>query len=122
MKNLNYGKLLADYGNVLVLLLLCAVISAVTLEEQSPRSVAAAEKLAEKIAGQSEAGANVVVLVRSGDGGQKFAANLESTLKGAGLNVTQSVVGDPDAARAALEAQAAPLAACLLYTSDAADE
>ena len=107
MKNLNYGKLLADYGNVLVLLLLCAVISAVTLEEQSPRSVAAAEKLAEKIAGQSEAGTNVVVLVRSGDGGQKFAANLESALKGAGLNVTQSVVGDPDAARAALEASCA---------------
>ena len=32
MKKLDYVKLLADYGNVLVLLLLCVVISAVTLE------------------------------------------------------------------------------------------
>ena len=27
MKNLDYGKLLSDYGNVLVLLVLCAVVS-----------------------------------------------------------------------------------------------
>jgi len=111
MKKPDYVKLLADYGNVLVLLLLCVVISVVTLEEQSPRSVAAAEKLAEKIADKSEAGANVVVLVRSGDGAQKFAANLESALKNADLNVTQTIVGNPAAARAALQAQAAPLAA-----------
>ena len=108
MKNPDYVKLLADYGNVLVLLLLCAVISAGTLKEQSPRSVAAAEKLTEKIADKSEAGANVVVLVRSGDGAQKFAANLESALKNADLNVTQTIVGNPAAARAALQAQTAP--------------
>ena len=59
MKNLDYGKLFSDYGNVLVLLVLCAVVSFVTMEEQSPRSEAAAERLAK----QREAAMDDVELV-----------------------------------------------------------
>ena len=62
MKNLDYGKLLSDYGNVLVLLVLCAVVSFVTMEEQSPRSEAAAERLAETIAGNNSPDATVAIL------------------------------------------------------------
>ena len=111
MKNLDYGKLLSDYGNVLVLLVLCAVVSFVTMEEQSPRSEAAAERLAETIAGSNPPDATVAILVRSGEGAEKFSGNLETALTNAGLTVTTNVIGNPTAARAVLESQAAPLAA-----------
>ena len=110
MKKIDYGKLLSKYGNVLVLLLLCAVISAVTLEEQSPRSMAAAERLAGKMADANTKGANVVVLVRSGEGQQDFADSLKTALTNAGLNVSASIVGTPRDARTVLEKQSAPLA------------
>ena len=103
MKNLDYGKLLSDYGNVLVLLVLCAVVSFVTMEEQSPRSEAAAERLAETIAGINPPDATVAILVRSGEGAEKFSGNLETALTNAGLTVTTNVIGNPTAARAVLE-------------------
>ena len=109
MKNLDYGKLLSDYGNVLVLLVLC-VVSFVTMEEQSPRSEAV-ERLAETIAGINPPDATVAILVRSGEGAEKFSGNLETALTNAGLTVTTNVIGNPTAARAVLEGQAAPLAA-----------
>ena len=111
MKNLDYGKLLFEYGNVLVLMVLCAVVSFVTMEEQSPRSEAAAERLAETIAGNNPPDATVAILVRSGEGAEKFSGNLETALTNAGLTVTTNVIGNPTAARAVLESQAAPLAA-----------
>ncbi len=111
MKNMKAGKLLSDYGNVLVLLLLCAVISFVTLEEQSPRSTAAAEKLALKILGATGKDANVLILVRNGEGQQEFANTLKTTLSKAGLKVTGTIVGTPRDARAALGKQPSPLAA-----------
>ena len=110
MSKLNYGKLLSDYGNVLVLLLLCFVVCILTLEKQSPRSNAAAAQLAGKIAEGNPSGANVVVLVRQGTGAQAFADTLKDALTQAGLNVTDTVVGNPAAARAALEKQSAPIA------------
>ena len=111
MKNMKAGKLLSDYGNVLVLLLLCAVISFVTLEEQSPRSTAAAETLALKILKATGKDANVLILVRNGEGQQEFANTLKNTLSKAGLNVTDTIVGTPRDARAALGKQPSPLAA-----------
>ena len=105
MKNLDNGKLLSDYGNVLVLLLLCVVISVVTLEEQSPRSTAAAENLAAIIVGDAGKDANILILVRRGEGQQEFANTLKNTLSKAGLNVTDTVVGTPADARAALGKQ-----------------
>ena len=111
MKDLDYGKLLSDYGNVLVLLILCLFVSFVTLEEQSPRSEAAAERLAKQIASKNSPGANVAILVRSGEGAEKFSKTLETALADSGLTVTTNVVGNPAAARAALESQDAPLSA-----------
>ena len=109
MKNLDTGKLLSDYGNVLVLLLLCVVISVVTLEEQSPRSTAAAENLAVTIVGDAGKDANILILVRRGEGQQEFANTLKTTLSQADLNVTDTVVGTPADARAVLEKQTEPL-------------
>ena len=105
MKNLDTGKLLSDYGNVLVLLLLCVVISVVTLEEQSPRSTAGAENLAVIIVGDAGKDANILILVRRGEGQQEFANTLKITLSKADLNVIDTIVGTPADARAALEKQ-----------------
>ena len=45
MKQFNYIQFLFDYGTLFVLALLCAWFSYVTIEEQSPTSPAAAERL-----------------------------------------------------------------------------
>ncbi|MDG2212595.1 MAG: ABC transporter permease, partial [Verrucomicrobiota bacterium] len=87
------------------------VISFVTLEEQSPRSTAAAETLALRILGATGKDANVLILVRNGEGQQEFANTLKTTLSKSGLNVTGTIVGTPRDARAALGKQASPLAA-----------
>ena len=108
---LDARKLLSKYGNVLVLLLLCAFISIVTLEEQSPRSTAAAKQLAKKIAQSNSKGANVIVLVRRGKDQQEFADTLKDALTNTGLNVSESIVGTPRDARIALKKQTTTIAA-----------
>ena len=108
---LDARKLLSKYGNVLVLLLLCAFISIVTLEEQSPRSTAAAKQLAKKIAQSNSKSANVIVLVRRGKDQQEFADTLKDALTNTGLNVSESIVGTPRDARIALKKQTTTIAA-----------
>ena len=108
---LDARKLLSKYGNVLVLLLLCAFISIVTLEEQSPRSTTAANQLAKKIAQSNSKGANVIVLVRRGKDQQEFADTLKDALTNTGLNVSESIVGTPRDARIALKKQTTTIAA-----------
>ena len=108
---LDARKLLSKYGNVLVLLFLCAFISIVTLEEQSPRSTAAAKQLAKKIAQSNSKGANVIVLVRRGKDQQEFADTLKDALTNTGLNVSESIVGTPRDARIALKKQTTTIAA-----------
>jgi ribose transport system permease protein len=104
MKKLDYRKLLSDYGNVLVLLILCAVMSFATVKEQPATSPAAAEKLASLVLSESETGAQVMVLVRGGrkGAGPKFAKNLERALEEVGLNVVANVQGSPRDSRIAL--------------------
>ncbi len=108
---LDARKLLSKYGNVLVLLLLCAFISIITLEEQSPRSPAAAKQLAKNIARSNSKGANVIVLVRRGKDQQEFADTLKDALTNTGLNVSESIVGTPRDARIALKKQTTTIAA-----------
>ena len=48
MKQFNYIQFLFDYGTLFVLALFCAWFSYVTIEEQSPTSSAAAERLAKR--------------------------------------------------------------------------
>ena len=65
LKKLDFRKLLSDYGNVLVLLILCAVMSVATLKEQPATSPAAAKKLAAQVLSDSEKGAKVMVIIRT---------------------------------------------------------
>ena len=45
LKFMNWKKILSDYGTLLVLILLCAGFSIVTLEEQWPTDAGAAKKV-----------------------------------------------------------------------------
>jgi ribose transport system permease protein len=102
MKKLTYTKLLFDYGTLFVLALLCAWFSYVTIEEQSPTSPAAAERLANRVGGQLPTGASVVVLARQGGEGRSFANALAEQLAKAGVTVASTTVGQPVDARKAL--------------------
>ena len=104
LKKLNFRKLLSDYGNVLVLLILCAVMSVATLKEQPATSPSAAKELAAQVLSDSEKGAKVMVIVRGGSKGEgpKFAENLEEALGDVGLSVVANIQGKPRDARIVL--------------------
>jgi ribose transport system permease protein len=104
LKKLDFRKLLSDYGNVLVLLILCAVMSVATLKEQPATSPSAAKELAAQVLSDSEKGAKVMVIVRGGSKGEgpKFAENLEKALEDVGLNVVANIQGKPREARIVL--------------------
>jgi ribose transport system permease protein len=103
--------LLSEYGNVLVLLLLCIVVSVVTLKRQSATSSVAAKELSLEVAKENPKGAKVLVLVRIGDGASRFAQALEDGLSAAGLQVVGSVVGIPSEVRSRLLSQKEDLVA-----------
>jgi len=98
-----FARLLSDYGMVLVLLLLCAFFSAVTITEQHPSTEDAADRLAETIASRFGKGANVLIAVRTSTTDVTFAKRLGETLSARGLNVAASIKGEPKDARAALQ-------------------
>ena len=102
MKQFNYTKLLFDYGTLFVLALLCAWFSYVTIEEQSPTSPAAAERLAKRVGDELPDGASVLVLVRQGGEGESFANALTEQLAKAGVTVAATTIGQPVDARKAL--------------------
>ena len=95
-------RLLADYGMVLVLLLLCAFFSVVTYSEQSPTGEAAAKQVITAI--QQQFGKTPRVLIAASDqpGDTAFAASTEQALSGSGAQVLATVKGQPKDAREAL--------------------
>jgi ribose transport system permease protein len=95
-------RVLSDYGMVLVLLLLCAFFSAVTLTEQNPTGEAAARQVAGDLERSPGKGGSVLIAVRSQSDDAIFARQLEQALGAAGLRVT-TVTGEPRDARAALQ-------------------
>ncbi len=91
-------RLLADYGMVLVLLLLCALFSVLTLSEQHPVGGAAARQLA----GDIDKGARVMIAVREQAEDAAFARELETAFHARGAEVVTIVKGEPKDARIAL--------------------
>lgn len=99
--------LLRDYATLLVLLLLCAVLSVVTIREQHPTGRAGGRRLAGQITGQAGDGSRVLIVVRKTAEDAEFAAALEQSLTQGGMKVVQSVRGEPADARRALQTLAA---------------
>ena len=102
MKNFNYIQFLFDYGTLIVLVGLCFLFSYVTIEEQSPASTTSAELLAKVIKKDLTENNNIIVLARQGSEGKKFAETLTKKLIQYGINVHQTIVGQPVDARKAL--------------------
>ena len=101
MKN-SLSRFLADYGMILVLLLLCAFFSVVTYSEQSPTGEAAAEQVVAGI--QEQFGKTPRVLIAASDqpDDAAFAAKLERDFAASVV-----VKGEPKDARGALQKIAA---------------
>lgn len=98
-----FSVVLSEYGMALVLLLLCALFSAVTWDEQHPSGLDAAHQLAGTIERRTDEGAQVLIVVRTSRADAEFAETLAADLRGRELKVVDVVAGDPRAARAAIE-------------------
>lgn len=105
--NSSFARLFTDYGMLVVLLLLGAFFSTVTLEEQHPAGIAGARALADDIAREFKAGAQVLIVVRDTREDADFAAELAARLQASGQKVVETVKGQPSDARQALERMAA---------------
>ena len=97
------ARWLADYGMILVLVLLCAFFSAVTYSEQSPTGEVAARQVVEAVLKAVPNGARVLVVASDQPGDAAFAARVERDLTAAGARVLASATGEPRNAREALQ-------------------
>lgn len=94
---------MSDYGMLLVLLLLCVYYSLATIEWQHPSGAWGAEELARQIIKEADANASVLIAARSNQEDVEFADTLREQLTAAGLEVLDTVKGEPADARAALD-------------------
>ena len=99
---MNWKKLLSDYGTLLVLVLLCAGFSFVTIEKQWPTDAPAAKALVKDAVEVHHSHSSAVVLVRKGGEGEVFARYLQARLEESAVNIQDKVIGDPVDARKAL--------------------
>jgi ribose transport system permease protein len=99
MKN---SRFLADYGMILVLVLLCAFFSVVTYSDQSPTGEAAAEQVVSAIEQQFGKTPRVLIAASDQPGDAAFAASIERELAASGAQVVATVKGEPKDAREAL--------------------
>src|SRR5579872_1442177 len=102
-----FQRLLNEYGMVLVLLLLCAFFSAVTLTEQTPTGEAAARQLGAELTNSPGKGGRVLIAVQPQGEDVTLAHALEHELSSAGVQVAATVIGEPRDAREALQKLAA---------------
>ncbi|HEV3341734.1 MAG TPA: ABC transporter permease [Pirellulales bacterium] len=101
------GRLLSDYGMILVLVLLCAFFSAVTYREQSVSGGAAGRELAATIEREVGRTARVLIAVRDVASDAAMAKELQREIEAAGGRVAAVVRGQPKDARRALAKLAA---------------
>lgn len=100
-------RLLADYRMLPVLLVLVGGVSVLTITEQTALDAPAARRQAAAIGMAVPPVRRVLVVVRSRPEEEAFATALERALVERGIDVVETVRGDPATARAALGRQAA---------------
>jgi ribose transport system permease protein len=100
-------RVLAEYGMLLVLLVLGLVFAALTLEPQSATDRAAARRMVAALRQASPAGGSVLVAVRPTPDDSLLADGLRQEIAAAGFMVADVVRGEPQAVRAAIERIAA---------------
>src|SRR5687767_4984269 len=103
------ARIARDYGMAGVLVLLCIYYSWATNAEQHPRGSTAASLLGRQMARERPPPATVLIIGSTTDDDQSFAATLAPLLEKRGYQISGSILGDPRAARQALERQTTPL-------------
>ena len=97
---------LTQFGPVVVLLLLCSLFTALTLEVQHPQSPADGAMLAQTIVQEYGKDANVIVLAGSGGDNRQFAEAIRVELDAQGVAGAQMFSGKPHEIRAFLDSAA----------------
>ena len=92
----------SDYGMLLVLLLLCAFFSFLTLKEQDPTGAAAGQQVANLITSQ-KTDAGVLIVTRPTAEDREFSDAAEAQLESNGADVLAVVNGQPADVRKAIE-------------------
>jgi ribose transport system permease protein len=100
---LSLRTILRDYTTIVVLLCLCAALTAATWGRQFPSGAAGGRQLAELIHQRSPAGRGVLIVVRDTQRDAEFAAALEERLRAAGFRIVDTVRGQPTDARQAIK-------------------
>ncbi len=96
------SRFLADYGMLLVLLLLCAFFSVVTTKEQWPAGEAGAKQVAAAIQEKHGKAARIIVAASMQSGDPEFADALAREFAAAGGKVLAVAKGEPKDARESL--------------------
>jgi len=96
MKN---SRLVAEYGPIVVLLVLCVYFSVVTSSEQSPVGEAAEKQVYATIVDQFGRSPRVLIAASDQPSDPAFAASLARDLTASGAQVVGSIQGEPKDAR-----------------------
>jgi ribose transport system permease protein len=96
-------RLLSEYGMLVVLLVLCASLSAATLAEQVGGGAPAGEELGQEALRQFGPGVRVVIVVGEGREDLPFADEVSRVLRMGSATVEARLQGPPRTARLALE-------------------
>ncbi len=98
-----WSTLLRDYATLLALGVVCAALSVITLAEQHPTGAAAGRQVASILARDLARGAGVLIVLRDTRDDRALAESLKAAAETAGLQVIDTVHGQPIDARRALE-------------------
>lgn len=96
------GRLFGDYGMVLVLVLLAALFSFLTLKQQHPTGAAAGRQVAERVLAQYGTDAGVLIVTRNTPGDREFSDEANAVLVERNIHATV-VNGEPADVRKAIE-------------------
>ena len=102
MRSLWRSPQLADYGSLLILLLLCDYYSVATLGRQYPITPAAGKAVANRIADEHGPDAYVLIVVRPTEQDRRFAEAISQGLNDRKHYVHEIVTGDPRIVRETL--------------------
>ena len=90
-----FRQLAAAYGRLIVLLLLGAIFSGLTLRQQPATGAAAAGRLVRQLAAELPPSSRILIAVRPVPEERRFAAAVERAAAAAGLGVVATVAGEP---------------------------
>ena len=96
-------RFLSDYGMIVALLVLCALFSWLTWDEQHPEGTVGGNRLAGMLKEESSATARILVAARENAEDREFSSALLTRLADSGRTIVATVHGSPRDVRQAIE-------------------